>query len=164
MTETVLRALVAAIVQRVQAITSDFRREFEVGLLKAAGALSERVVALETRAPTPGPPGKDGAPGRDGTDGLGFEDLTAEYDGERRLTLKAIRGEHVRILGSFRLPIPIYRFVYDPAKSYEQCDVVTFGGSHWYCNAEVPTTKPGSGSKEWTLSVKCGRDGKDGRP
>ena len=47
-------------------------------------------------------------------------------------------------------------------KTYERGDGVTWAGSEWHCN-EPTTTKPGDGSKAWTLKVKRGRDGKDGR-
>jgi hypothetical protein len=52
--------------------------------------------------------------------------------------------------------------VYQDGKSYDRGHLVTFGGSSWHCN-EATTTKPGDGSKAWTLMVKRGRDGKDGK-
>lgn len=52
--------------------------------------------------------------------------------------------------------------VYQDGKSYDFGQLVTFGGSSWHCN-EATTTKPGDGSKAWTLMVKRGRDGKDFR-
>lgn len=52
--------------------------------------------------------------------------------------------------------------VYQEGKSYEHGHLVTWAGSSWHCN-EPTTTKPGDGSKAWTLMVKRGRDGKDGR-
>jgi hypothetical protein len=51
--------------------------------------------------------------------------------------------------------------VYQEGKSYELGHLVTWGGSSWHCN-EPTTTKPGDGSKAWTLMVKRGRDGRDG--
>ena len=39
--------------------------------------------------------------------------------------------------------------------------MATWGGSTFHCN-ETTTSKPGE-SKAWTLMVKRGRDGKDGR-
>jgi hypothetical protein len=53
--------------------------------------------------------------------------------------------------------------VYQDGKSYDLGHLVTYGGSSWHCN-EPTTTKPGDGSKAWTLMVKRGRDGKDGHP
>ena len=55
-----------------------------------------------------------------------------------------------------------YEGVYQDGKSYDAGQLVTWGGSSWHCN-EATDTKPGDGSKAWTLMVKRGRDGKDGR-
>lgn len=52
--------------------------------------------------------------------------------------------------------------VYQEGKSYDFGHLVTWGGSSWHCN-EPTTSKPGEGTKAWTLMVKRGRDGKDGR-
>lgn len=56
-----------------------------------------------------------------------------------------------------------YCGVYQEGKSYDVAELVTWAGSMWHCN-EATTTKPGDGSKAWTLMVKRGRDGKDGKP
>lgn len=55
-----------------------------------------------------------------------------------------------------------YEGVYQEGKAYDAGQLVTWGGSSWHCN-EPTDTKPGDGSKAWTLMVKRGRDGKDGR-
>jgi hypothetical protein len=135
---------------------------------KALATVSERVAVLETRAPVAGPAGapgingKDGTPGRDGVDGLGFDDLQVVQVDERRFTVKAIKGDRVKDIGTLTFPVLIYRGVYLENKTYEPGDVVTWAGSTW--NANEPTsTKPGEGSKAWTLIVKRGRDGKDGK-
>jgi hypothetical protein len=134
-----------------------------------------RMKALET-VPAPrdgrdGAPGRDGLPGRDGVDGqngkdgaegLGFGDLVVDHDGERTFTLKAVRGEIVKPLGVFTLPVAIYRGVWMDGKAYDPHDSVTWAGSEWHCQIAT-TTKPGDGSKAWTLKVKRGRDGRDTR-
>jgi len=131
-------------------------------------ALRERVAVAETRQFIPGPMGRDGQPGRDGkdgtngTDGVGYDDLAVEQIDERTIAVKAMRGLQVRELGTFVFPVEIYRGVYIEGKTYDRGDGVTWGGSEWHCN-ETTTTKPGDGSKAWTLKVKRGRDGKDGR-
>jgi hypothetical protein len=56
-----------------------------------------------------------------------------------------------------------YCGVFVDGKAYELGDVTTWAGSTWHCN-EPTETKPGDGSKAWTLMVKRGRDGKDGKP
>lgn len=123
----------------------------------------ERLAALTERAPVPGPAGKDGvngANGANGVDGLGFEDMNAEFDGDRTLLLTFERGS---LKKSFPIVLPFQRYqgVFSEGKSYSAGDGVTWAGSEWHCN-EPTTTKPGDGSKAWTLKVKRGRDGKDG--
>src|SRR5690606_9881059 len=51
--------------------------------------------------------GKDGADGRDGApgrDGFGFDDMAVKYDGERTITFRWARGEHV-VERSYRMPV-----------------------------------------------------------
>jgi hypothetical protein len=91
--------------------------------------LASRVAALEARATIPGPPGPpgpSGPPGRDGLDGK---------DGAPGL----------RYLG-----------VHVTGKTYDTGDLVTAGGSAWYCG-RTTTTDPGK-SADWQLMVKRGRD------
>jgi hypothetical protein len=57
----------------------------------------------------------------------------------------------------------VFMGVYQDGKAYDIGHVTTWAGSTWHCN-EATTQKPGDGSKAWTLMVKRGRDGKDGRP
>lgn len=136
----------------------------ELALTKECSALRERVAVIETRAPVAGPPGKDGADGKagqNGVDGLGFEDLSVEFDGDRTLGLKFVRGDVTKV---FNVPLPFQRYqgVYQEGKSYSLGDTVTWAGSTWHCQ-DATTTKPGEGSKAWLLVVKRGRDGKDGK-
>src|SRR5215831_3219484 len=117
-----------------------------------------KVAALETTPPgrdgRDGQPGRDGASGtpgtngKDGLDGLSFGDLTVEHDGERTITVKAVRGDQVRILGVVTMPVPIYRGVWVEGHVYEPHDTVTSGGSEWHCQMAT-TTKPGDGVKAW---------------
>lgn len=117
-----------AIVNRVEPLT------------KQLAALSERIVAVETRPLVPGPAGKDGADGQNGEPGPSGKDGVDGKDGAPGLSFEG---------------------VYQDGKSYELGHLVTWAGSSWHCN-EPTTTKPGDGSKAWTLMVKRGRDGKDG--
>jgi len=131
-----------------------------------------RLAALETTPPgrdgRDGQAGRDGAPGvagadgKDGVDGLSFGDLTVESDGERTITVKAVRGELVRTVGVVTFPVAIYRGVWLEGHPYEPGDSVTWAGSEWHCHIAT-MTKPGDGSKAWTLKVKRGRDGRDAR-
>lgn len=108
-----------------------------------------------------GEKGLDGVNGKDGADGLGIDDLAVLHDGERTVTFRFQNGHKVK---DFQVvfPVQIYREVYTEGKTYERGDSVTWGGSEWYCH-EPTLTKPGDGSKAWTLKVKRGRDGKDGK-
>lgn len=95
---------------------------------------------------------------KDGVDGLGFEDLSVEYDGKRTFTLKFERGDKSKSY-SFKTPQQIYVGVYENGKQYEIGDTVTWAGSQWHCKKDT-TAKPNE-SDDWTLSVKRGRDGKE---
>jgi hypothetical protein len=123
------------------------------------GTMRERLAVLETRAPVPGPPGPAG---RDGVDGLGFDDLGVTQADDRSVTITATRGDVVKEIGTAHFALDIYRGVWLEGKAYEPGDGVTWAGSEWHCSAAT-TTKPGDGSKAWTLKVKRGRDGKDGK-
>lgn len=101
--------------------------------------------------------GNDGKPG---ADGLGFDDLSIEYDGEKTVTLKFVRGDQSKEF-PLVLPIVIDRGVFSEGKTYEPGDGVTWAGSFWIAQ-ENTTEKPDS-AKGWRLAVKKGRDGKDGK-
>jgi hypothetical protein len=109
----------------------------------------------------PGTPGRDGAPGERGADGLGFENLTVEHDGERLITVKVTNGERVKAF-PIKLPCMIYRGVYRAETFYEKGDCASFGGSIWTALRDT-SEKPGNGCKDWQLSSKHGRDGRDGK-
>lgn len=91
-----------------------------------------------------------------GADGVGFDDMAVEYDGERALTLRFEKGDDIR---EFAMDIPaiIDRGVWATGE-YTKGDAVTWGGSLWI--AQSPTSsKPGE-CKSWRLAVKKGRDAK----
>ena len=121
--------------------------------------LRERAAVLETRGAVPG---RSGPPGRDGVDGFGFDDLGVEYDGERTITLKFVHGDQRKLFPIKLVGLPLYRKVWQDGRAYEEGDSVTWAGSEWHCHLDT-TTKPGDGSKAWTLKVKRGRDAKDGQ-
>jgi hypothetical protein len=103
--------------------------------------------------------GKDGEPGKPGADAVGFDDLDVTYDGEKTITLKFTKGERVKEF-SFAMPVVIDRGVYREGSEYKAGDAVTWGGSLWIAQKDT-ASKPDAGD-EWRLSVKRGRDGKDG--
>jgi hypothetical protein len=110
---------------------------FRVAVLETAsgqwaselGSVRDRLAELDARPPLPGPAGPPGPPGRDGVDG---KDGAPGIPGLRYL------GVHVA------------------GKTYDVGDVVTHGGSAWYCGA--PTTDAPAQSPAWQLMVKRGRD------
>lgn len=102
------------------------------------------------------------ADGKDGKDGLGFDDLTVEFDGQRSLSLKFIRGDQVKTF-DFTIPALIDKGYYRSEETYVKGDGVTFGGSYWAAKMDAPASKPGEGTAdEWTLIARKGRDGKHG--
>lgn len=95
---------------------------------------------------------------KDGVDGLGFDDLTVEYDDDRTFKFVMVR-EGKRKEFAFKIGMMIYRGIFDEALTYSKGDVATWGGSAWISLKDVPQGKPGH-SQDWQLVVKKGRDGK----
>jgi hypothetical protein len=98
---------------------------------------------------------------KDGIDGLGFDDLDITYDGEKTFTFKLSRGERIKEF-AFVMPVVVDKGVFKEGQAYLPGDGVTWGGSFWICQTETKE-KPDSG-KDWRLSVKRGKDGKDADP
>jgi hypothetical protein len=96
---------------------------------------------------------------RDGIDGLGFEDMREEYDGERTVT-RIYERAGVKREFKFKLPALIERGVYRQGQPYERGDGVTAGGNYWIAQKDT-AAKPGE-SDDWRLAVRRGRDGKQG--
>lgn len=101
------------------------------------------------------------ADGKDGRDGIGFDDLTVEHDGERGVVLRFTRGSEVKEF-PMSFPVTIDRGVYKEDSDYQRGDAVTWGGSLWIAQKDAPESKPGMGDG-WRLAVKKGRDGRDGK-
>jgi integrin beta 3 len=129
--------------------------------------LLQRLAELERQPAAPAPrdglPGRDGRDGKDGApgaDGLGFDDFSVHYDGERTLTLRFVRGERVREFPVVA-PWPLDCGVWRAERAHVRGDGVTHGGS-WWIAQRATSAKPGEGNDDWRLSVKKGRDGRDG--
>lgn len=95
-----------------------------------------------------------------GADGLGFEDMRTEWDGERMLTLAFTRDARTEAT-SITIPAIIDRGVWREGR-FQRGDAVTWGGSLWIAQCDTGE-KPEAGA-DWRLAVKRGRDGKDYRP
>jgi len=107
--------------------------------------------------------GRDALPGKAGADGLGFDDLRVEYDGERSFAV-IFEREDRRKEFAFQIPANIDRGVYEPAKTYQRGDSFTYGGSIYITQRQnLQGEKPGDDSGAFRLAVKRGRDGKDMR-
>jgi hypothetical protein len=131
---------------RVKAIEALQPMTSEKALLMLKAALDPAVLSITAEIASlrervavvevrPSVPGPQGEPGPPGKDGVDGKDGTAGLT---------------------------YQGVYQEGKSYDLGDLATWAGATWHCN-ELTTTKPGEGLKAWTLMVKRGRDGKDGR-
>lgn len=92
----------------------------------------------------------------DGKDGLGFDDLSMQFDGERGFSVKFVRGDQIKAF-DFSLPVPIYRGVFKDG-AYSKFDTVTWGGSVWIAQKDTEN-RPG-GNEDWQLMVKQGGEGK----
>jgi len=91
----------------------------------------------------------------------GIAELSVEQEGERIFKAKATLSSGQVTEKQMYIPAQIYKGVW-VSGGYDVGDGVTWGGSQWQC-IEPTQDKPGeAGSKGWKLSVKCGRNGKDG--
>lgn len=141
----------------------DIRPLFEVEVARALLDFERRAADVLQRAidriPVPAP-GKDGV---DGKDGLGFDDLSAIYDGERTITLSFTRGDQVKTY-AFSMPVVLYRGVFEDGRTYQVGDAVTWGGALWI--AKAPTAAkpdlPDQESRKWQMAVRRGAEGKKG--
>lgn len=106
--------------------------------------------------------GKDGAPGRDGADGMGFDDLSAIYDGERGVVLKFQRGEAVKEF-AFHLPVIIDRGYWREGTEAKAGDAMTHDGTLWIARCDTKA-KPARESDDWRIGARKGRDGLQGPP
>lgn len=100
-------------------------------------------------------------PPKDGRDGLGFDDLSVEYDNERTFKFVFARDDQRKEF-EFRMPVILDRGVFVDGKSYERGDSVSWSGSSWIAQVDGATKKPGEGNNEWRLATKRGKSGRDG--
>lgn len=140
-------------IEQVRGLLESELSKWELDFERRAAATLQKSI---DRMPIPRD-GENGVNGKDGADGLGFDDLEFDYDGQRTFTIKAERGEAIK-RKTFRMPIPIYRGTYKSADVYEKDDTVTYGGSLWIAQQDNPGT-PGDGPT-WKLAVRKGVDGK----
>lgn len=106
---------------------------------------------------------------KDGKDGIGFKDMSLEFDGERTFTFKFVLEDRIEEK-SITVPFLIYRGIWQDGKTYQQGDTVTRDGCMFAALCDT-NKQPGTGTESgWQLSTKKGRDGsrgpegKQGRP
>lgn len=107
-----------------------------------------------------GTDGERGQDGSDGRDGITPEFMDADFEG-RTLRLSFGVGDQIKTV-EFQMATPEYLGVFKEAETYERGDMVTWAGSTWHCD-EPKGMKPGAPDSGWTLAVKAGRPGKDGK-
>jgi hypothetical protein len=131
---TTIRGLLTPLSARVLAVDDRVTAYTKAlgGLSDTVGALAARLAVVETREPVPGPAGPIGPPGPAGKDGADGKD----------------GAPGLRYCG-----------VYVRGKTYDLGDLVTAGGSAWYCRTTT-TNAPGN-SGDWSLMVKRGRDARE---
>lgn len=112
-----------------------------------------------------GPQGERGFQGERGERGADGQivdvDIQQSEDDPRLITIRMILTEGVIRERQIRIPMVMYRQIFNPEQEYTAGDVVTYGGSAWHCQVETTKNKPGNGTQDWRLMVKEGRAGKD---
>jgi hypothetical protein len=73
-----------------------------------------------------------------------------------------IAALEARIAALEAKPTLRYVGVFDEQRGYVPGEFTTLGGATWHCNAACVGIRPGT-DESWTLAVKKGRDGRDGR-
>lgn len=139
--------------------------EFERRCMDAVQAAVAAIPPPKEGAPGPkgdpgerGDPGQKGDQGQPGRDGLGFDDVEFDYDGERTVTAKFVRGGSILKSVPWKLPVIIDRGYWKQGFKAERGDAVTEGGT-LYIALRDTAEKPGTGAKDWRIGARKGRDG-----
>lgn len=98
---------------------------------------------------------------RDGVDGLGFDDLQSEYDGDRTLTLRFLKGGQKKEF-TYRLPLVIDRGYFKKGAKHEKGDAVTHDGTLWIALKETTVTPSFAAKQDWRIGARKGEDGRPG--
>lgn len=90
------------------------------------------------------------------------EEVDEDFDSGRvRRTTKTFTDGKVALYER-KTAIQLYRGIWIN-REYERGDIVTRGGSQWYCDVDRTDAPPDTGSTDWKLCVKRGTNGKDGK-
>lgn len=94
----------------------------------------------------------------------GIDSVTEQETDDGRQILRTTSYTNGKVVEDRRRALNIrYRNVYNPAHDYQLGDLVTWGGSLWHCGVEASKNRPDDGSGHWTLAVKRGSPGRDGK-
>lgn len=95
---------------------------------------------------------------KDGIDGIGWDAMSVEFDGERTVTLVFDKGEE-QFTYPVTFPLVIDKGFWKDGTQASQGDGYTFGGSYWIAQ-KATDTKPEVGNDDWRIAVRKGRDAK----
>lgn len=132
-------------------VAACFERRFSEFLLSG----ERRIYEMADKAIDRMPRAQDG---KDGVDGIGWDSMSVDHDGERTFTLVFDKGDEQHTF-PVKLPMVIDKGFWQDGTSAEQGDGFTFGGSYWIAQKDTDT-KPEIGNADWRLAVRRGRDGK----
>ena len=94
--------------------------------------------------------------GKDGADGIGFDDLSFDYDGEREFSIKASKDGRVKE-AKFTVPTVIDRGYWREGVKAKSGDGWTEGGHWWICKADTDS-RPGHDNPAWRMGARAGKD------
>jgi len=95
--------------------------------------------------------------GENGMDGLGVDNFSAEYDGERGMVLKFQGGGIVREI-PLHFPIPIHRGFWRDGTKSKAGDMWTADGSLWIARCDTDRKPSYDNREHWTMAARKGRD------
>jgi len=90
----------------------------------------------------------------------GVKSVEVEQIDERTVDITVSLASGKSTKKTMKVPVAIYQEVFDEKRSdpYVKGDMVTWGGSVWYCRVPETKSKPYPGNLDWKLAVKAGRD------
>lgn len=80
---------------------------------------------------------------------------------DRTFEAESVLSSGAKASHTISVPVVLDQGTYKADQVYAKGDGVTWGGSFWIAQDDVPTTKPGEDA-QWRLAVKRGRDGRHG--
>lgn len=102
--------------------------------------------------------GKDGSSGKDGIDGLGFDDMDVEFDGERSFVFKWKRGP-VERTKTISVPTVIDRGYWREGTQAKAGDGWTNDGSWWIAKRDNNVRPTHDAKDDWRLGARKGDPG-----